>query len=78
LLMLTYQLDTYNTRILLGMRLKGRALEWFHSRPEHLELSVEEILAKKKKIFDYRQSKLKRRKQFEERMWKTGKSFSAY
>lgn len=48
-------------------RLKGKALTWFHSRPEYLELNVDEILVEMKKMFDIRQSKLKRKKQFEER-----------
>lgn len=78
LLMLTYRLDTNNAKVLLGTRLKGRALEWFHSRPEHIELSVEGILTEMKKMFGQQQSKLKRRKKFEERIWKTEESFSAY
>jgi len=43
LLKLTYQLDENNAKV-LGLRLKGKALEWFHSCPKHIELSVKEIL----------------------------------
>lgn len=78
LLSTTYQLDANNAKVLIGMRLKGKALEWFHSRPEHLELTIEEILVEMKKIFDQRQSRLRRRKQFEERRWKYSENFSEY
>lgn len=70
--------DVNDTKILIGTRLKGKALTWFHSRPEYHELSVDEILVEMKKMFDNRQSKLKRKKQFEERTWKSGENFSAY
>lgn len=54
LLITTYKLDENNAKLLLGMRLKGRALDWFHSRPGHIELSVEEILTEMRKLFDHR------------------------
>lgn len=73
-----YQLDANNTKILIGMKLRGKALTWFHSRSEHLELGVDKILVEMKKMFNSRQNKLKRRKQFEERTWKTGENFNAY
>jgi len=41
LLKLTNQLDENNAKVLLGLRLKGKALEWFHSCPEHIELTRE-------------------------------------
>lgn len=63
LLVSTYQLDATDTKMdLIGMKLKGKALTWFHSRPEYLELNVDEILVEMKKMFDIRQSKLKRKK----------------
>lgn len=78
LLISIYRLDDNNAKILLGMRLKDKALEWLHSRPEHIELGIEELFSEMRKIFDHRQSKLKLRKQFEERMWKSEETFSTY
>lgn len=78
LLIATYRLDDNSAKIPIGTRLKNRALEWFHSRPEHIELSANEILIEMRKMFDHRQSKLKLRKQFEERKWKHGEAFGAY
>lgn len=37
LLKRTYRLNDEHTRILIGMRLKGKALEWLHSRAELVE-----------------------------------------
>ncbi|XP_077270869.1 uncharacterized protein LOC143902051 [Temnothorax americanus] len=78
LLIATYRLDDNSAKILIGARLKDKALEWFHSRPEHVELSANDILLEMRKMYDHRQSKLKLRKQFEERKWKQGEAFSAY
>lgn len=39
----TYRLDDDGAKILIGMRLKKRASEWFHSRPEHIEMSFERL-----------------------------------
>lgn len=63
-------------RILIGMRLKGKALEWLHLKSEFVEISVEALLCEIK--FDHRPSRIALRKKFEERMWKKGETFSDY
>jgi len=47
-----YQLDDGTAHIIIGMRMKQKALQWFHSKPEHLEITVEELLEKMKVIFE--------------------------
>lgn len=74
----TYQLDDGTTRILVGLRLKQRALQWFQSRPEHLEITVDELLERMQSIFDYRPAKIDLRKQFEKRLWRYDENFSNY
>lgn len=78
LLRTPYALDDAATRILISSKLKGRASEWFHSKPDHLTLSIEDLLAGMKKMFDLRQSKLSLRKKFEERTWQADESFTSY
>lgn len=78
LLKRTYRLDDEHTKILIGMRLKGKALEWLHSRPELIEVSVEALLCELKIMFDHRPSRITLRKKFEERVWKKGETFSDY
>jgi len=43
LLRITYNLDDNSTRMLISLRLKRKALNWFHSKPNHLELSVDQL-----------------------------------
>lgn len=60
------------------MRLKGKVLEWLHSKPELVEITVEALLCEIKTMFDHRPSRIVLRKKFEERMWKKGETFSDY
>ncbi|XP_036148576.1 uncharacterized protein LOC114254896 [Monomorium pharaonis] len=78
LLCTTYQLDDNAAKILIGARVKGKALQWLHSSPEHIEMSVEELLKKMTDMFDLRPSKMVLRKEFESRKWKPGETFSDY
>lgn len=73
-----YRLDDEHTKILIGMRLKGKALEWLHSRPEFVEISVEALLCELKTMYDHRPSKVAQRRKFEERVWRKGETFSDY
>jgi len=37
LLRMTYSLDDNSSRVLISSRLKENALNWFHSKPDHLK-----------------------------------------
>ena len=74
----TYNLDEDITRILIGSRLKNKALIWFHSRFEHIEMTTKDLLTELGKMFYQRPNKVLLRKQFEERSWKRGKSSTEY
>jgi len=74
----TYNLDDNSTRILISMKLKKRALQWFHSKPEHLEVSVNELLDHMKRMFDHRPTKMDLRRRFEKRSWRNDEFFSDY
>lgn len=78
LLRTTYNLDDNSTKVLISSRLKDKALNWFHSKPDHLELSVDELLDRMKEMFDLRPTKLTMRRNFERRMWQSKESFSDY
>jgi len=78
LLCATYELDDQAARILVGMRLKDQALKWFHSRPEHLEISVEGLLTEMRKMFDHQPARITLRKNFERRVWQATELFSEY
>lgn len=73
-----YNLDGHSLRHLIVKKLKGRALEWFRSKPSHIDCSVEELLDDMKKLFDSRMNKLVRRKEFWSRFWRKNEPFTEY
>lgn len=78
LLKRTYRLSDDYVKILIGMRLKGKASEWFQSKAEHIALSVDDLLVELREMYDHRPSKVKLRKQFEGRVWKPSETFHQY
>lgn len=73
-----YNLDDNFAKLLLGAKLTGNAADWFHSIPEHLLLSMDELLGKMRLMFDKREKRLSLRKEFENRVWIPGETFSEY
>jgi Arginine methyltransferase-interacting protein, contains RING Zn-finger len=78
LLCSTYRLDDNVGKILIGARLKKKASKWFHSKPEHLEMTVEDLLTEMRSLYDHRPTTLYARKQFENRIWCNDEEFSEY
>lgn len=78
LLRASYKLNDSAVRVLISSKLKGKALSWFHSKPEHLTYDVSELLESMKSMFHHRPSKLLLRKEFESRQWKSGERFTEY
>lgn len=74
----TYQLDDSSTRMLIGSRLKGKALAWFYSKAEHITLNIDALLREMGQMFDHRPGKLTLRREFENRVWKSDESFCDY
>lgn len=78
LLKATYKLEDDAARILVGMRLKGKALEWLHSKSEYIAMTFDRLLDELKAMFHRRQSKVAIRKKFEERMWRKNETCHEY
>jgi hypothetical protein len=78
LLATTYRLRDEMVKILICSRLKGKAAEWFRSKPEHLEKTTDDLLVAMKAMFNHRPNKLARTKELKGRIWKRGETFSAY
>ncbi|RLU26213.1 hypothetical protein DMN91_000006, partial [Ooceraea biroi] len=74
----TYKLDDSLTKILIGMRLKGRATEWFHSKPEYIGMTADQLLDGLRGMFYHRPNKIVLKRRFEERMWKKNETFHDY
>jgi len=43
LLRTTYELDENAAKILVGSKLRGKALDWYHSQADHLAMTVNEM-----------------------------------
>lgn len=78
LLRATYRLDENSTKILISLRLKNKALSWFHSKPEYLQLDAAGLLLEMSRMFGNRSSKLTLRRDFERRKWRSGETFAEY
>ncbi|XP_043478302.1 uncharacterized protein LOC122508807, partial [Leptopilina heterotoma] len=78
LVLTTYGLDDDHGRLLMGAKLKGKALRWFHSKPEFIRMPLNDVLKKFSTMFDHQQDRLTLRKKFESRNWKSSESFSDY
>lgn len=78
LLAMTYSLSEEMIKVLIGSRLRGKALEWFHSRPEFLEIGARELMDRMREMFYRRLNKTTRRRRFEERVWQPREPFNEY
>jgi len=74
----TYHLDGDQAKILMGSKLKKRAFEWFHSRPEYMTMPFEDLVEEFRAMFQRRESKAALRKRFESRMWRRDETFHEY
>lgn len=74
----TYKLTDDVAKVMIGSRLKGKALEFLHSRAEYITLPVDDFLVKLRNMFNHRPSRVQARKQFEQRVWKRDETFSSY
>ncbi|XP_076652416.1 uncharacterized protein LOC143358826 [Halictus rubicundus] len=78
LLAATYDLYEEASKLLVGRKLRGKTLEWFHSRPEFLAMTTSELMARMREMFHRRLSKTVRRRTFEDCTWKPSEPFGEY
>ena len=65
LLIEMYELSDKVARVLIGKKLKGKALAWFHSKPEHIQLETSKLLIALRRMFFRKIVRFQLRKQFE-------------
>lgn len=78
LLRTTYCINDDITRVMIGMRLKDKALEWLYSRPKCIEMPIDELFNEMRNMYQPHRSKLMLRRTFENRTWKKDETFSEY
>lgn len=62
----------------MALRLKRKALEWLHSKPEYIGMPLDEFLKEMRGVFWHRENKIMLRMIFENRAWKKDETFSEY
>jgi len=73
-----YQLNDNHMKILVGLRLRGKALAWLHSADEYMLLSSEELLKGLGAMFDQQIDSIVLHERFRAYKWRKDKSFSDY
>ncbi|XP_076288208.1 uncharacterized protein LOC143212853 [Lasioglossum baleicum] len=73
-----YSLDDCAAVTIITLRLRGKTLKWFNSKPSLLELSASLLLEEIRKMFDHCMDKLAVRREFENRTWQRNESFPDY
>jgi len=63
----SYQLNDKHVKILVGLRLRGKALAWLHSADENMLLSAEELFKGLGAMFDHQLDNMVLRERFRER-----------
>lgn len=65
-------------KILIGMKLKRKAIEWFHSNPEFISMSFDGLISELRMMFWHRPNKMAIWKKFEARDWRKDETFHEY
>lgn len=74
----SFNLNDGMAKVLLTMRLKGRAAEWIYSKPEYVNLTFDNVVKELKAMFGHRLSKMTVKNKFEKRVWLASETFPEY
>lgn len=77
-LLSSYNLDDHRAKALVCNRLSGKALKWYHSRADCVELSHDNFLRELRRMYRQQSDQLALRRELEARVWNAGKSFADY
>ncbi|XP_055921593.1 uncharacterized protein LOC129952793 isoform X2 [Eupeodes corollae] len=73
-----YELNDSSMRILISLKLKDKALRWFHSKDNIVTVVFDELMAEMKQIFDDRSSQVQQKRVFELKKWLQNETFQDY
>jgi len=77
-LLLMYDLDDFKAKALICSRLTDKALKWYHSRVDCVELSCNDLLNELSKMYGFRSDQLALRREMEARVWRSNETFADY
>ena len=72
------ELDGHVAQALICHKLKGKTLKWYHSKPDCVDLTYQQLLDGLLAAFGQRPNVLALRRDFEWRVWKVRETFSDY
>lgn len=73
-----YNIESDMVKFLVRMRLKGKALEWFHSSSAFIRLTADELLSELREMFYLPQNRIILRRRFKGRIWQKNETFRDY
>lgn len=76
-LLSSYELSA-QAKALVCSRLTGKALKWYHSGVDCVEMNCEDLLQGLKKMYGQRPNLLVLRRELEARVWKPSETFTDY
>lgn len=77
-LITSYGLEGHEAKALVCSRLTGRALKWYHSRTDCVDLTYVDLLREMKTMYGQRADPLTLRRELEARKWAAGEAFADY
>lgn len=77
-LLSSFDVDEHQAKALLCSKLSGKALRWYHSRIDCIELNCNDLLQELKRMYGQRLDLLILRRELETRVWNAGESFADY
>lgn len=64
--------------LIIISKLEGKALAWFHSKAEHVEMNYEQFKSALLRMFKVKEDRVTLFKRFENRRWRRGEKFNDY
>lgn len=77
-LIAAHGLDDYAAKAMICSKLKDKALRWYQSKPNCVDMTYEELLVGLNRMYGCRPSTLSLRREFERRIWKSDETFTDY
>ncbi|CAK9827465.1 Gag polyprotein [Anthophora retusa] len=74
----TYKLEDHAAKALVCHKLKGKALSWYHSREDCVEMTCDQLLRALRGMYGQRTNGLLLRREFEHRLWRVNETFADY
>lgn len=73
-----YEVNDNSLLLTIISKLKGTALNWFHSKPSHVTYDLAQLKTEMSNIFETKEDSIMLMRKFEKRRWRKNEKFSEY